>query len=42
MISSSEKTSKLRFLIFFINPIIGVKYLNDCNKETYSVYVEDR
>ena len=39
-IGSSEKTSKLNLFIYLINPISGIKYLNECDKETYSACVD--
>ena len=42
MIGSSENTSKQNVLISLINPISGIKYLNDCDSKTYSAYLEYR
>ena len=37
-----KKNLKTDILISLINPISGIKYLNDCDRKTYSSYVEDR
>ena len=40
-IGYSKKTSKPNVLVYLMNPIIGNKYLNECDKETYSASLED-
>ena len=41
-IGSSKKTSKPNVFISLNDPIIGIKYLNDCDSKTYLDSVEDR